>query len=93
MARHDRGRLCTERVDGLRALASQQVPRAECHGIGLLVRALAGYKPHGGTLGGLARSASASAMLFFWRLTKGFTYAGAISFTVWPRLTISRPQK
>src|SRR3954452_19248332 len=36
--------------------------------------------------------ASASAMSFFWRLTHGFTYAGAISFTVWPSLAISRPQ-
>src|SRR4051812_46762882 len=37
--------------------------------------------------------ASASAMSFFWRLTNGFTYAGAISFTVWPSLAISRPQE
>src|SRR5215217_3212935 len=36
--------------------------------------------------------ASASALSFFCRLTNGFTYAGAISFTVWPSLTISRPQ-
>src|SRR4051812_2041112 len=35
--------------------------------------------------------ASASAMSFFCRLTNGFTYAGAISFTVWPSLAISRP--
>jgi hypothetical protein len=77
----------------LRALANQQVPRAEYDGVGLLVRALEGHEAHGGTLGGLARSASASAMSFFWRLTNGFTYAGAISFTVWPSLAISRPQK
>src|SRR3954447_5626326 len=30
-------------------------------------------------------------MSFFCRLTNGFTYAGAISFTVWPSLAISRP--
>ena len=39
-----------------------------------------------------SQMASASAMSFFCRLTNGFTYAGAISFTVWPSLAISRPQ-
>src|SRR3954470_15925576 len=50
-----------ERVYVLRALTNQQVPRAECDGGGLLVRALEGNEAHGGTLGSLARSASASA--------------------------------
>src|SRR3954451_5668104 len=35
--------------------------------------------------------ASASAMSFFWRLTNGFTYAGAISFTVWPFGDLAAP--
>src|SRR5215217_4232568 len=36
------------------ALTNQKIPRAEHDGVGLLVRALEGHKPHGGTLGGLA---------------------------------------
>src|SRR5829696_7682963 len=48
------GQVPAERVDGLRALANQQVPRAEHDGGGLLVRALEGHKAHGGALSGLA---------------------------------------
>src|SRR5215210_3810820 len=48
------GQVTTERIDGLGALANQQVPRAEHDGCGLLVRALEGYKAHGGALSGLA---------------------------------------
>src|SRR3954466_4312167 len=48
------GQVTAERVDGLGALADQQVPRAEHDGGGLLVRALEGDKAHGGTLSGLA---------------------------------------
>src|SRR5215212_2744798 len=43
-----------ERVDGLRALADQKVPRAEHDGCGLLVRTLAGNKAHSEPLSGLA---------------------------------------
>src|SRR3954466_10433929 len=42
------GQVTAERVDGLGALANQQVPRAEHDGGGLLVRALEGDKAHGG---------------------------------------------
>src|SRR3954451_22807371 len=48
------GQVAPERIDGLGALENQQVPRAEHDGCGLLVRALEGYKAHGGTLSGLA---------------------------------------
>src|SRR4051812_36734512 len=48
------GQVAPERIDGLGALANQQVPRAEHDGGGLLVRALEGDKAHGGTLSGLA---------------------------------------
>src|SRR3954452_7940692 len=48
------GQVAPERVDGLGALANQQVAGAEHDGCGLLVRALEGYKAHGGTLSGLA---------------------------------------
>src|SRR3954452_20432996 len=48
------GQVTAERVDGLGALANQQVPRAKHDGGGLLVRALEGNKAHSGTLGGLA---------------------------------------
>ena len=44
----------SERVDGLGALANQQVPRAEHNGCGLLVRALEGDEAHVRALGGLA---------------------------------------
>src|SRR4051812_39229966 len=86
------GQVTAERVDGLCALANQPVSRAKHNGCGLRLLTVHSHEAHGGTLGGLARSASASAMSFFWRLTNGFTYAGAISFTVWPSLAISRPQ-
>jgi len=39
-----------------------------------------------------SQTASASAASFFCRLTKGFTYTGAIRRTVWPSFAISRPQ-
>src|SRR3954469_20982420 len=48
------GQVTAERVDGLGALANQQVPRAKHDGGGLLVRALEGDKAHGGPLSGLA---------------------------------------
>ncbi len=48
------GQVTAERIDGLRALAHQQVPRAEHDGCGLLVRALEGHKAHGRAPGGLA---------------------------------------
>ena len=84
------GQVAAERVDGLGALANQQVPRAKHDGCGLWLRLEATKR----IVGRWAASqiASASAMSFFCRLTKGFTYAGAISFTVWPSLAISRPQ-
>src|SRR3954452_16323328 len=47
------GQVTAQRVDGLRALANQQVPRAEHDGGGLLVRSLDGHKAHGRALGGL----------------------------------------
>src|SRR4051812_34731472 len=48
------GQVTAERVDGLGALANQQVPRAKHDGGGLLVRALEGNKAHSGPLSGLA---------------------------------------
>src|SRR5918993_813226 len=48
------GQVTTERVDGLRALANQQVPGAKHDGCGLRVLALEGNKAHGGPLSGLA---------------------------------------
>jgi hypothetical protein len=64
-----------ERIDGLRALAHQQVPRAEHDGCGLLVRALEGHKAHGRALGGLAdRLGISSAVLL--SLDKGLDVSG-----------------
>src|SRR3954447_8329523 len=48
------GQVPAERVDGLGALANQQVPRAKHDGGGLLVRAFEGHKAHSGPLSGLA---------------------------------------
>src|SRR3954464_2161701 len=48
------GQVTAERVDGLGALANQQVPRAKHNGGGLLVRTLEGNKAHSGPLSGLA---------------------------------------
>src|SRR5918993_588044 len=48
------GQVTAERVDGLRALANQQVPGAKHNGCGLRVLALEGNKAHGGPLSGLA---------------------------------------
>ena len=48
------GQVTPERIDGLGALANQQVPRAEHNSCGLLVRALEGHEAHGRALGGLA---------------------------------------
>src|SRR3954467_14541411 len=48
------GQVTAERVDGLRALADQKIPRAEHDGGGLLVRTLEGNKAHRGPLSGLA---------------------------------------
>src|SRR5215213_7504506 len=48
------GQVPAERVDGLGALANQQVSRAKHDGCGLLVRTLEGNKAHTGPLSGLA---------------------------------------
>src|SRR3954467_3107465 len=85
------GQVAPERVDGLGALANQQSRVRNTTAAACWFALLRATKRLVGRWAA-SQIASASAMSFFWRLTNGLTYAGEISFTVWPSLAISRPQ-
>ena len=85
------GQVTAERIDGLGALANQQVPRAEHDGCGLLVRALNGDKAHSRALGGLADRFGISHVVLL-SLDERLDVSRWDQLTVWPSLAISRPQ-
>src|SRR3984957_3993809 len=79
--------MTAQRIDQLRALTDQEIPRPKQHGARLLFLRFDSNEAHG-------RSARRFRNRFrvFWRLTKGLTYAGGIKRTSCPASRIARPQ-